>query len=339
MARAYQTPTTLDEAKASLSRIQGFDATSLIREEEFGRVNNFRDAVEPAEALIDLYKRVMPIALDDFPDTQLTVIRNAANRDYALFERILKLDPNQGMNAQARASHIDAIRNAYAPTFAELYTLIAFSLHRAADFAQLDRDGRAAVQALKDRGDVIEIEFKKLKGDAQTILEIARKAAAEHGVAQQAAYFRDAANDHETQAKKWRIGTIWLSVGLGLYAALTLFIHKWSFLRPTTTYETVQLAISKVLIFTVISYMLYLAARNFLAHKHNAIVNKHRQTALQTYEALAAAAKETSNREIILTHASACIFTPQPTGYGTGGESDGVTAKSVVEVFGKVMDR
>ena len=53
--------------------------------------------------------------------------------------------------------------------------------------------------------------------------------------------------------------------------------------------------------------MLYLATKNYLAHKHNAVINKHRQNALMTYKALVDAAKDATNKEVILMHASACI--------------------------------
>jgi hypothetical protein len=82
-----------------------------------------------------------------------------------------------------------------------------------------------------------------------------------------------------------------MSVVLTIYAFASLFLHKWDWMMPTNMYETVQLGISKALIFAVISYMLFLCARNFIAHKHNAIVNKHRQVALQTYTALADAVR------------------------------------------------
>ena len=41
-------------------------------------------------------------------------------------------------------------------------------------------------------------------------------------------------------------------------------------------YETSQLAISKFLLFAILDYLVLFCARNFLSHKHNTIVNKHR---------------------------------------------------------------
>jgi hypothetical protein len=128
-----------------------------------------------------------------------------------------------------------------------------------------------------------------------------------------------------------------LAVILGVYAVLTVGLHKIPWIKPDDLYSAVQLAISKVLIFAVLSYVLYLSTKNYLAQKHNAVINKHRQNALMTYEALVDAAKETSNREIILTHASACIFAPQPTGYTGGQSSEGPVAKSVVELLTNTM--
>ena len=97
----------------------------------------------------------------------------------------------------------------------------------------------------------------------------------------------------------------------------------------------IQLGISKVLIFAVISFMLYLSARNYLAARHNEIVNRHRQTALQTFKTLADAAKEAQSRDVVLSFAAACIFAPQPTGFGESDMPKAPSATSMVEIFGK----
>jgi len=42
---------------------------------------SFSEAVQPAEALIDIYKRIPITALDDFSDTQLNAISGQAKAD------------------------------------------------------------------------------------------------------------------------------------------------------------------------------------------------------------------------------------------------------------------
>ena len=54
------------------------------------------------------------------------------------------------------------------------------------------------------------------------------------------------------------------AVALALYAIATLFFHKWEWLTPANAFETAQLAVSKVLVFATISFMLVLAAKNYL---------------------------------------------------------------------------
>ena len=48
---------------------------------------------------------------------------------------------------------------------------------------------------------------------------------------------------------------------------------------------------SKVLFFGMVVYALYFSAKNFLSHKHNQVVNTHRQNALMTFQVLVDAAK------------------------------------------------
>jgi len=97
------------------------------------------------------------------------------------------------------------------------------------------------------------------------------------------------------------------------------------------------MALSKVLIFAVISFVLYLSARNFLSHKHNAIVNRHRQNALMTYKAIVEATGDNQQTsDAILIHAASCIYAPQPTGYA--GSSDFQGAKSVIELLSKPLN-
>lgn len=161
-----------------------------------------------------------------------------------------------------------------------------------------------------------------------------RSVAAEAGVSQQAIHFQNAAKDNSDQAEIWRNRTIKLAWGLGVFALLSFFIHKIPWLVPNNGYDTVQLAVSKLLVFGVLSYMLYLSAKNFMSHKHNAAVNKHRQDALVTYRALVEAADSAGSRDVVLTYAAACIFGPQPTGYVSEG-GDTSAPHSVVELLSR----
>ena len=55
-----------------------------------------------------------------------------------------------------------------------------------------------------------------------------------------------------------------------------------------------------------------------------------------TFEALAAAGKDQAAKDIILSHAAACIFAPQETGYSKSGSgSDPVPVNSLISLIAR----
>src|SRR5690554_5734816 len=116
-----------EEAHESLERMQQFDVSKLPREADLGTRLNFGEAVEPAQQLIDLYKRLSITALEDFPDNALTSIRDHANNNYKLFSQIIDFDPSQQNPSNVRDSLIDQLRKAYQPAFQALHMYISYS--------------------------------------------------------------------------------------------------------------------------------------------------------------------------------------------------------------------
>ena len=326
----------LESAKGSLVRMQEFDVQTLPRETELGKSFSFRPAVEPASRLVELFKRLSPEVLNDFGMNQLEQLQQQADASFNLLNSVLQFDATQGGAHDTRQNLIRQIEESYQATFNLLHPLISYSLHKSADFQRLDREARATLQKIKDDANEITENLDQHKLEAEKALEAIRTIAAEQGVTQQAIYFKKEADNNETDAETWRNRTINMAWALGIYAVLSIFVHTIPGLIPTNIFETVQLAVSKMLIFAVISFVLYLSARNFLSHKHNAVVNRHRQNALMTYKALVEAAGEKQQAsEAVIVHAAACIYAPQPTGYAAGGGSDTQGAKSVIELLSR----
>ena len=325
--------TLRQETQKSFDRMQQFKPETLSRETDLGNELNFKDVLPAAARLIALYRQISPTVLDDLPPQQLTAMQNQANADFNRFDQILKFSAKQNNPHGTRNAFIQQVESAYQEAFNQLHPIISYSTSKSADFKRLEREARATLQAIEDKAKELTGELEEDKKAVGKILEDVRKAAAQHGVSQQAIYFKETAQHHETQADVWQSKIIKFAWILGVYAVLTIFLHKIPLIKPDDAYQTVQLAISKVLIFGVLSYLLYLATKNYVAHKHNAVVNKHRQNALMTYEAIVNAAKGTANTEVILSHASACMFAPQQTGYSGAASPDGPAAKSVVELL------
>ncbi len=320
-ARAEERQKALDEAKASLERMQKFDPKSLPRVADLGGVLNFEGAIKPATTLIELYKQIVPEVLNSLPISWLEKIKRSADTNFNLLDSILKFQP--GTPQQERDSLIQKLYSAYDPAFEQMSPIISYSVRRSTDFDKLGRDARAVIQGMKDDAQIILTELGKSKSSADATLEAIKKVAEEQGVSQQAIYFKDAGDGHSMAAKKWLKATIWMASVLTLFTVSTLFLHKLGPLKPNDTFDSIQLTVSKALIFGTLFFMLMYCAKNYLAHRHNAIVNKHRQNALATYAALVEAANEHTNRDIVLNRAAECIFTPQPSGYAKEGPDAG----------------
>ena len=328
----------IEETSKSLKRIQEFDSKTISRENDLGTKLYFADAIKPANKLIQLYKQLSLTVLEDLPDNLLDGIKRQADADFNKFQQALNFDPANVQNqnpATARDAIINNITSAYPPAFNVLWNYIAYGVSKSVDFQRMENEARSMIQSVKDKTEEITQELQNNQIQSGQILNDMRKAAAEQGVSQQAIYFKEEAVEHEKLSNQWKGMTLKMAIGLGIYAIISLFVHKIPWLSPHNTYESVQLVSSKILIFGVISYIMFLAAKNFLSHKHNAIVNKHRQNALMTFKVLIDAGISQESKDIVLTHASACIFSPQETGYIKVGGSIGSENKSIIELLPK----
>jgi len=326
------TPETLENAKESLQRMQEFDTQNLPRSSDLGSSLNFSEVLPDAERLKELHIRLPISVLDDFTDDILNQIKQQADGDFNRFKQILDFDPHQGNPGAQRIALINEVKAAYDAAFKRFYPYLAYAMSRTMDISRMETDARAIFQDISDKTATIQKDLEASKTEADSVLEEIRKVAAEQGVSQQAIYYKTEAEEHFTQADTWRKATIGVSIAVGAFAAASLFLHKIPFLKPENPYDSIQLVASKILIFGILSYMLILCAKNFLSHKHNSIINKHRQNALMTFKALVEASGNNEAKEIVLAHASSCIFSPQDTGYTN---SRGGSAKSIIEFLPK----
>jgi hypothetical protein len=321
--------------REALERVQTFDPDTLGRVDDLGRQMNFEEAVKPAEAIIAVYKRIPMSALPDFTDGQLNTILAQANADYSVFKQILDFNAASGDAVGTRTNVLTNIKIRRDQLFDLLWQYVAYGVARITDTSLLETNARATIQGIEDEAAKLTGELAKAKTDADSALAAIRAVASEQGVSQQAIYFKDESLAQETLAEKWLTYTYRFAAALGLFAILSLFLHKVDWIKPTSNAEMFQLITSKVLIFTVLGYLLIMAAKNYTTHKHNAVVNRHRQNALLTYRALVTAAEDTGTQDIVLAHAASCIFSPQETGFSHGRGDSGSGSKSVLELLTK----
>ena len=329
------TETVLKTCMESLTRVQQFAPASLSREDDLGKQMSFSEAVRPAEAIIAVYKRIPLSALADFSDTQLNAIISQAQADYNVFKQILDFNAVASDATNTRTSVLSAIKLRRDQLFDQVWQFVAYGVARITDTSLLETQARASIQTIEDQAAKLTEQLTKAKTDADDALAAIRAVASEQGVSQQAVYFKEEAGIQETLAATWLGYTYKFAAAIGTFAILSLFLHRISWLKPESNAEMFQLITSKFLIFAVLAYLLIMAAKNYATHKHNSVVNRHRQNALLTYRALVEAAGEAGTEDIILAHAASCIFSPQETGFNTGKSESSGGSKSVLELLTK----
>lgn len=329
---------TYEDTAKLLEELHSYDIKHLPRREDLGAELNFIEAVEPVKKLLGLFRNIPIDQLKEIPEDTLQIIESEANSTVKLLDEVATFSTSEADPVTRRNSIISRINARHNESFSRLFSLVSYLATRQIDLGALETEAREKINGIEKLAVTVEDEIKKTTEEAKSALNEARKVAAEQGVSQKAQYFKDESDEHNEKAKSWLRYTIKVSILLVIFAGVSAFLHKIPWLEPQNTYETVQLAISKILMFGVIAYMLLLSARTYSAHQHNVVVNKHRQNALLTYKALVeASSEESGSRDIVLGHAAACIFAPQDTGFSKMDSDKGNITANIIDAVPKVV--
>ena len=138
------------------------------------------------------------------------------------------------------------------------------------------------------------------------------EAAAKIGVAQFATKFEEIARQHDNTSRSW----LWAT---GILATITIAVAiGFLFVLPPVgeikNAATIQRIVTKLVVISIFYFAAIWAARNYRAHRHLAVVNSHRQSALSTFETFVKASEDEQMKNAVLLEATRCIFTAG--GYG-----------------------
>lgn len=174
------------------------------------------------------------------------------------------------------------------------------------------------VAALKTLEEQVKTALARVSGleqqQAQSIGALA-KAAPQAAIATHAQKFHDAAKWHNYAS----VAALVAVVGLALWLFNTVSGSVPPKIPAGTPGPTAfALVLGHYTEHALQILALVVALKVFAAERHNALVNKHRATALQTFEAFSAGASSEEVRQAVLLQATASVFTHQATGYLKG---------------------
>lgn len=164
----------------------------------------------------------------------------------------------------------------------------------------------------------IKVNAEKVQKEIELALESVRAATGAIGIEKQAEVFKNAAQEHSTARKRWLVTTL-LIAAITLGTLLTNWFLAYKMGPPSSSLALVQLAIAKILVFSLLLSAVLWSSKVYRSHQHNYVVNKHRQNALETFQLFARAAEaDAETKSMVLLQATKCIFTSQATGFLPG---------------------
>lgn len=146
-------------------------------------------------------------------------------------------------------------------------------------------------------------------------------------VTSESIHFKKLADEYRKGAIAWLIASLVAGVGLFLYV-------KNLQVEPEANEQTIELLariVPHLVIITLLSTALLFCLRNFASLVHNVIVNRHRQTALTTFQTFVRSTSDQETRNAVLVQATQAIFAPQNSGF-LKADSDMPQISQVTEI-------
>jgi len=326
--------TALDKAKAWLLIIQNYDYEILSRTEDFGKMLDFSDILEPSKKILELFKLLKIENLDKLSMGQLEIIINTVKNILTLYAHVVRYVAGK-MNPYDRDNLIGKIYNESNISVEAVGPIIAYSHLYNSPTTLGAEEVNEIIKTYENERKIDQKEIIFIKKEINEILSQVKDISALKGVTLESENLSISSQKYDDNAKNWFWGSIIMGFVTFLVAIVSSFSYKIPFIAPSNNIETAQIISGKIIILGILSYGLLTCIRNYTAQTHNAVVNRHRQNSLQTYRAFVDAASTNVTRDIVLTHAAAAVFSHQDTGYVKNQDTSG--AHSIIEMIPKSL--
>ncbi len=324
----------LQDALTFLQKIENVDLSGLDRKQQLGEDLNLEPVKNTLGKIQNICSRSKQ-SLDLLSTDELRRFEHIWAEFGSLCARSREFRSTNSNANQERRAIIEGANELHRSALRDLTPALALAAIKPIDQTSFSEEQKEIISKLESEIESTLKEIGTLKDRAISALHSAESAAELHGLTSQSIFFSEVADREEKKAKKWLAATLIIGAIAFAISILGVFSQKIDFLMYNSNEPIVIYLSSKALLFALVIFFLYTSARNFNAHKHNATINRHREAAIKSFQAVAEGAID-GDRSIILTQAAAGIFHPQDTGYLRGSKESGAGA-SVIEVLRNQM--
>jgi hypothetical protein len=186
----------------------------------------------------------------------------------------------------------------------------------------------AAASQIEDWRKKIE-EVNLAAAEVNKILSAVQDASAKAGAAKHAGQFAELSGEYKIRARYAMILTILLALAFTGAAIASILV---TVSVPEAEHaKLVQVIVGKILALLGIYYLVLFAARSYRANAHLSAINRHRATALQTFETFANSSSDEQTKNAVLLETTRSIYQHAPTGFLSDEESAGPT--QIIEIL------
>lgn len=314
-----------------LTDFAGLPPEKVSRMDDLGRELNFEDAVPGALMLSSLAERLLRLPVAELPYRAIEQGMIAFNTALTAIKNIQQFKPSAHPTdmLERRNLLLRQFEDAQQKFYQQVAPFAAIALAWAdadAPITAITDEGRRVIVDVQSQAAALEVKQREL----DDVLRLAKEATQKVGAAQFASHFRDEADSAGNAGMKW----LWATIGASAFTLTAVVLNiVYTVQHPAaSTAQAISLAIAKLLGFSVLFGATIWCARIYRANRHNMIVNRHRQNALSSFEAFAAATSDPETKNAVLLQATQSIFAPQSSGF-VESDAEAALNPQIIEVF------
>jgi hypothetical protein len=352
-----------DEIEKRAVALRAFKLAELNRE-ELG-VFNFRDAIPVFERSFGILLKAASVDLRAVPAEHLRNLNQRLDVALKRIDSIRSFDP-QDQSPRRRDDLIRSWASDYLSDYEAAGRCLAAAPFKEPDFSAQEKTIQERLAVIRQAEVRIDDLEKTATARIEEVLKAARSAAVGTGITHQATQFEEEAKVHRNASIGWLFASAAMAIGtacFGLWIASNYASPRSSEVaavrtspainanassvspggtasipsaqnQPAVAAElpvgrSIQLAVARLFVFSVLYFATVWCGRNYKAHKHNQVVNRHRQHALRTFEAFVASTGDAATKNAVLLQTTAAIFSLSGTGFSSDDGDSGSQPKII----------
>ena len=159
----------------------------------------------------------------------------------------------------------------------------------------------------------IRTQVKAKNEQIDSLLKASQETAQKKGVESEHKIFISESEKHNTASMKWLMGSVGFMVTIA--GLLIYFYFSTNGREATSLVYLFKISSPKIILISLLAYGLFKSVGNYLAHRHNSVVNQHRSNALKTFQTFVESSSSQAVKDAVLLQATSCIFNHRDTGY------------------------